>query len=146
MRSMPNSTFPQESWEFVYDLRAAMRSGAVDKVFDLVGRIDVAEARQLGAMAPTLLAYYTGFNPSPETVRLTARVLHPHLMYYDPDMSVNSLVEILSPMLAKKSLPEGTDIPLICATIVGFLMPDGDAEIRLRHDLEPLWARTSEDR
>ncbi|MGC5249334.1 hypothetical protein ACPXB3_20695 [Gordonia sp. DT219] len=144
--STVNSVFPQAGWEMVYDLRAAVRNGDVAAVSALVGQVDVEQARQLGAMAPSLLVQYTGTQTSPETVRLTARTLHRHLAPFDTrnSLTVNHIVEILTPLLAGNPLPDWADRPMFLASLVGFLMPDGAAEERVRADLEPLWARAME--
>ncbi|GAB26105.1 hypothetical protein GOPIP_092_00230 [Gordonia polyisoprenivorans NBRC 16320 = JCM 10675] len=144
--STAHSVFPHAGWEMVYDLRAAVRDGDVDAVSALVGQVDVEQARQLGMMAPTLLAQYTGTHPSPETIRLTARTLHRHLARFDTRhaLTVNHVVDILVPLLAGNPLPDWVDRPVILATLVGFLMPDGAAEDRLRDDLEPVWAGAME--
>ncbi len=59
-------------------------------------------------------------------------------------MTVNHVVDILVPLLAGNPLPDWVDRPVILATLVGFLMPDGAAEDRLRDDLEPVWAGAME--
>ncbi len=128
----------------VYDLRAAVRAADTAAVASLVDKIDVDSARQLGAMAPTLLALYTGDHTSPDVVRLAARTLHRHLALYDTSLTVNDLVAIFEPLLAGQPLPEWTNKPVLYSTLVGFLMPDGAAEEQLRSDLEPLWARAME--
>lgn len=141
------SVFSQEGWEFVYDVRDAVRDGDVTRLRSLANGATETEGQQIGTMALTMLSQYTGLRPDKDTVLVTARVLQRHLERYDPDlpMSVNDFAEVLTAMLHGTPTPTWLDAPAFTSALVGFLMPDDpEAEQRLRADLEPLWARAME--
>lgn len=140
------SAFSQAGWEYVYDLRAAVQEGDVGRVRELAQAADDEVATQVGVMTPSLLALYTGLYPDDATVLITARVLHRHLNRYDVDakMKVADFVEIVTSILHGTDTPTWLDAPAFMCALVGFLMPEGEAEVRMRADLEPLWARTME--
>ncbi|MDL9937741.1 hypothetical protein QSJ18_13390 [Gordonia sp. ABSL1-1] len=144
MSRPPTSAFPQSGWELIYDLRDAVRAGATGTVHRLVDRIDDPDLTQLATMAHTMLGYYLGFSPTDEKLRITARVLHIHLAAYDDGISILDIDDVLTAVMKQQPLPRWLNPGLFFGTLVAFLLPDGDAEMKMREDLEPLWARAME--
>lgn len=136
------SVFSSAGWAFVDEVRDAVRHRDVGRLYALVDGMTVEFAEQVGTMAPALLMYHTGTNPSPETVLLTARVLHRHLFRYQPEHAadVPDFAEAIDACIRGTDLPAWVRPVIFASSVVGFLLPDGADGEELCRTLEPLWS------